>query len=379
MTKRSLLPTLFLFLLACCFSPLFAQNYNDLERGTAVYYADYLAGQRTAYGDIYRPNEMTAAHRNHPLNTLLRVTRFDNRRSVIVRVNDRGPFCEGCVIDLSKAAAMELDLVRSGRAPVSVEVVRRPQLQADAGNTQNRGIALYEQPSYNAPANANRNSTYPRPNSDIQSRSIYSGARPSTYSNERAVRINTTPSTTNSTANPDARRARDLQERGLNAYNQVEAFDSYNYYQAQRVEQRTANTSDQTEQRLRERGLLTEGEAPDNSTSFYNRAGVQRPQPQSYSAESSSLPAQLSRKSVSPRGSYAVQLASYRSFDNAQRQLQKLKQEGLATAYLLESSNSGGKLYKVLNGPFIDKVTAYNELQRYKKDLLLDGIVILLK
>ena len=75
------------------------------ERGVAVFYADYFEGRPTAYGETYRADRLTAAHQTHPLGTLLKVTRLDTRRSVIVRVNDRGVHCDGCVIQLSKVAA----------------------------------------------------------------------------------------------------------------------------------------------------------------------------------------------------------------------------------------------------------------------------------
>jgi rare lipoprotein A len=93
------------------------------EIGYAAYVADYLAGRPTAYGETYQPDQFTAAHKRHPLGTLINVTRVDDGRSVIVRVNDKGPQTEGFVVDLSGVAGKYLGLDLDGKAQVTVEVV----------------------------------------------------------------------------------------------------------------------------------------------------------------------------------------------------------------------------------------------------------------
>ena len=79
----------------------------------------------TASGEPYRAVKLTAAHRTLPFGTLLRVTNVRNGRSVVVRVNDRGPFHARRVVDLSRAAAAELGLVRRGRGQVRLDVLTR--------------------------------------------------------------------------------------------------------------------------------------------------------------------------------------------------------------------------------------------------------------
>lgn len=112
---------LFLTLLLSGFSaPLFSQY---AETGYAVYYADYLAGRKTAYGEIYAPQNFTCAHKKHPLGTLLKVTRINDGRSIVVRVNDKGPFNDGYIVDLSKVAGQYIGLDLDGKAQVTVEVV----------------------------------------------------------------------------------------------------------------------------------------------------------------------------------------------------------------------------------------------------------------
>jgi rare lipoprotein A len=91
--------------------------------GEASYYARMLEGRPTASGERYRGTSLTAAHRSLPFGTRLRVTNLANGRRVEVRVNDRGPFHRRRILDLSRAAAVELGMVRRGHARVSVEVL----------------------------------------------------------------------------------------------------------------------------------------------------------------------------------------------------------------------------------------------------------------
>ncbi|PKP97305.1 MAG: septal ring lytic transglycosylase RlpA family lipoprotein [Alphaproteobacteria bacterium HGW-Alphaproteobacteria-13] len=91
--------------------------------GTASYYGHELAGNRTANGERFDPSGMTAAHRTLPFGSMVRVTNLSNGQSVVVRINDRGPFGRGRVIDVSHAAAKEIGLHRSGTARVSMSLL----------------------------------------------------------------------------------------------------------------------------------------------------------------------------------------------------------------------------------------------------------------
>jgi rare lipoprotein A len=91
--------------------------------GVASYYADDYNGKQTSNGEVFNMSDLTAAHRTFPFGTKVRVTNLENKKSVVVRVNDRGPFKEGRIIDLSLAAAKELDLIRMGTAKVKLEVL----------------------------------------------------------------------------------------------------------------------------------------------------------------------------------------------------------------------------------------------------------------
>lgn len=93
------------------------------EEGYASWYGPGFHGRRTASGERYNMWKMTAAHKELPFGTVVKVTNKENEKSVIVKINDRGPFKPGRVIDLSKAAAKEIGLLRSGVAMVVVEIL----------------------------------------------------------------------------------------------------------------------------------------------------------------------------------------------------------------------------------------------------------------
>lgn len=94
-----------------------------VERGQASWYGTKFHGKRTSSGEPYNMYAMSAAHKSLPLPTYVRVTRLDNKRSIIVRVNDRGPFVDGRIIDLSYAAAVKLDVNKTGTARVEVRAI----------------------------------------------------------------------------------------------------------------------------------------------------------------------------------------------------------------------------------------------------------------
>ena len=100
------------------------QQTSKSETGVASYYADKYHGKQTASGEIFDMQALTAAHPTYKFGTRVKVTHLSNNRSVIVRINDRGPFIKGRVIDLSLAAAKELQMVESGVAQVKLELVR---------------------------------------------------------------------------------------------------------------------------------------------------------------------------------------------------------------------------------------------------------------
>jgi len=136
------------FIFSGCSKPIEPQNkvkvcfgngYDDqdyrvdkntkLETGYASYYAKCMQGRRTASGETCDLCKYTAAHRTLPFGTMLRVTMLQNNKSVIVKVNDRGPRVRGRIIDLSLAAAKQLGLVRAGVAKVKIERLEKVNIK----------------------------------------------------------------------------------------------------------------------------------------------------------------------------------------------------------------------------------------------------------
>ncbi|WP_457638322.1 septal ring lytic transglycosylase RlpA family protein [Oceanithermus sp.] len=104
-------------------APATTKGGEYVEVGIASWYGPNFNGKKTASGEIYDMNALTAAHRTLPFGTLVQVTRLDNGASVVVRINDRGPFKKNRIIDLSYAAARQIGLIKSGTALVRIEVV----------------------------------------------------------------------------------------------------------------------------------------------------------------------------------------------------------------------------------------------------------------
>ena len=156
-----------------------ASSYK--ERGTASWYGAKFQGHKTANGEIYNLYSATAAHKTLPIPSYVRVTNLDNGRSIVVRVNDRGPFHPDRVIDLSYAGAVKLGYMESGTAPVEVEIVRVPDvddrrgspggdyrflqvgafgIEASAKDLQGRLAAVLASPVFVSPVQTGKNLLY---------------------------------------------------------------------------------------------------------------------------------------------------------------------------------------------------------------------------
>ena len=109
-----------------------AKGYR--EQGVASWYGTKFHGRRTSSGEVYDMFEMTAAHKTLPLPSYVRVTNLNNKKSVIVRVNDRGPFVDDRIIDFSYSAAHKIGVFRAGTAPVVVEHVTKDGVPIDVDN-----------------------------------------------------------------------------------------------------------------------------------------------------------------------------------------------------------------------------------------------------
>jgi rare lipoprotein A len=105
-------------------SPAIGPGSNgSLQSGLASWYSDALHGRPTASGEPYDRGAMTGAHKKLPFGSVVQVTRTDTGQRVVVTINDRGPFVEGRIIDLSRRAAEELDMIEDGVVPVRIAVI----------------------------------------------------------------------------------------------------------------------------------------------------------------------------------------------------------------------------------------------------------------
>ncbi len=106
---------------------LSVMNIYTEQWGLASWYGGDFHGKKTANGEVFNTNEHTAAHKTLPFNTVVKITNLYNLKTTVVRINDRGPFRKGRIIDLSRAAAADLDMLGSGVIPVRIEIVEKTE------------------------------------------------------------------------------------------------------------------------------------------------------------------------------------------------------------------------------------------------------------
>ena len=119
-----------LFLLALIFS--LPANAQIKPKGKASFYANSINGHETANGEIFSQDSMTAAHKTLPFGTLVKVTNISNNKSVVVRINDRGPVRKDLSIDLTRAAAAKLDFIEEGIIRVRLQIISMPKEEEKA-------------------------------------------------------------------------------------------------------------------------------------------------------------------------------------------------------------------------------------------------------
>ncbi len=131
------------------------ETIRMLQSGIASWYGPNFHGKATANGESYNMNDLTAAHRTLPFNTIVKVENMDNGKSVVVRINDRGPYVGNRVIDLSRRAAREIDMENAGTANVQIYLVDdgdRPVTDLQVTNNESYTVQLA---SFNSEREAN--------------------------------------------------------------------------------------------------------------------------------------------------------------------------------------------------------------------------------
>ena len=349
-------------------TPIFSQSIvNNVEAGTALYYADYLEGRRTASGEVFKQSELTCAHKTYPFGTWLRVTRLDNQQSVTVRVNDRGPFCEGCVIDLSKGAAARINLLQAGRAEVKVEAMGVTQ----AAPTQASTEVLTARGGNNIPQSfSNTSGRIP---------SSYSSV-PKTYSSvpqNNTIRRRTTTQNNNSGASTLSNWEQDLRNR---TSSQVRPR-TYSYTSPTLSSRAPANTNAVSDREFTTKGAVTQRNVPTNYSWSPNTAirGAATSRTNTAPIANTNVPAAVTANySYVPSASsgYGVQVASYTNYNNADKRQRSVYAKGINNVFIKQGkSRNGDQVFRVVVGPFSDQNTAAQSLRQLKGTYGLKGFV----
>lgn len=142
------------------------QNYQQAhsqvgfkEKGVISYYTDRFADRKTASGEKFDNNALVGCHNKIPFNSKVKVTNTANGKSVIVRINDRGPYAYGRIMDISKAAAEIIDLISTGTAKVEIEVIAGPEVYAEQNKPQSEGATSTNTSSSTTTLKESENST----------------------------------------------------------------------------------------------------------------------------------------------------------------------------------------------------------------------------
>ena len=336
----------------------YASNSNNGETGTAVYYADYLHGRITAMGEVYRREAYTAAHKTYPKGTLLKVTRLDNGLSTVVRVNDRGPFTEGVSIDLSKAAAMDIGLLKDGRAQVSIEPVGRSDQNPRNGQLAPSTTARSAPTAYDS-YTSNRTPAYSSSSYEPQ---YPAAAARNSYSSSRA-------NTADYTAKGNSTR--------YSAHNSAppvgQAYSNNNYSTTPQAGTTYTEPYSTTNNNLTAKG----GYSKSTPQSYGQVGGALADRAPGATQTSANEPVTTATSSALPRGTqgYAVQVGSYRDKDNAARQVEALKAKGLNGIYIMDRNG----LQKVVIAPFPKKADAQKYLDDLRRSFMIDGLVTMIR
>ena len=274
-------------------------------------------GRKTASGEPYDKNKLTGAHKTLEFGTIVKVTRLDNKKSVNIRINDRGPYIKGRIVDVSKAAAQKLDLITDGRTEVKVEVV-------------GKGISKTEE---EPPITANN-----QPNLE-------------------ALRVNEPPAPTV----PE-------EEEIPNEFSNTSAGIPT---PPKGVE--TATKSSDKPKKTKAPDLVIEKDKVPQAKPTVSTSKAPRVISKNYS-DYDLYKIQLLRPE---RKGYGVQVASLTKYENVMKQVAQLQEEWFNNILVSVERGAGNKpIYKLILGPFEDRGTAESYKKQLKKKKNISGFVV---
>lgn len=349
-------------------SPAYEAAYSQAQTGFATYYADYLAGKATAYGETYQPSELTASHAVLPIGTILRVSRPDNGLAVEVRVNDKGGLCDGCVVVLSRAAAHQIGLTQTGKSRVTVERV-------GFSNWNPRPQRMTEQVSTRSAAQTAAYGASPAP-------VAYQNTQPVVYTppvTQGVVRPNTLPTTNQ----PDfgSLQSREIPisapdpNRDPNAYRPASRADA-DYRGGNGLTVKAGLDTD-ARPAVMAREVAVNNPRVVAPIAYNPPANQPRATPTTYNNAADLAPLNEVQVASNTQRGYAIQLAAYSNAENAIRQVRSLQAQGVEKVYVASVSRADGStLNRILVGPFADRASAQLNADDIARQKQMGGIVV---
>ena len=368
-------------------SPAYEAAMSQTQIGYATFYADYLAGKRTAHGEIYRPTELTASHALLPIGTIIKVTRTDNGQTVDARVNDSGGICNGCIVVLSRAAADQIGLTIDGKTRVSVQrtgfsnwnpTPQRMTNQASARGSYQQPVAYGQQtPVATAPQPSAYGSTptqHTYRQAPVQTSASYRTAPVGVQPQPRTIQNNRIGEN-----QPDFGTTPPSPQSDPNAYRKATLTEKSGAVIAPPVRRPLDQSSTTVRPAVIEREVTTNAPSypvySQSAPATYARVPVAVPTPAEVAPVSE---VQVATNNVNQ--GYAVQLASYGNVENAMRQVRALQARGVDNIYLASVPRTDGStLNRVLVGPFPDMATAQSNADGLQSEKKINGIVVKLR
>ena len=292
------------------------------EFGMASYYSDAFQGKKTASGELYDMNKFTAAHKSLPFGTIILITRLDNKKSVKVRVIDRGPYIKGRIVDVSKAAAKKLDLITDGTARVKIEVVGE-------GTESKEDVSISPPPTSSSQSSS---STLKNLRVKEEQSASVPESRPEEYA-DRSVGLPRTPPIVEST------------KTNVKPKNSAKAPAK----KVKEAPKAKAVAPASTAKRVRGKDFQ-----------LYDLYKIQLLRPE--------------------KSGFGVQVASYMQYEYVMKQVAELQESWFNNILVsVEKGKNNEPVYKIILGPFADRATAESYKKELKRNKKIDGFVVDLK
>ncbi|WNJ20134.1 septal ring lytic transglycosylase RlpA family protein [Pontibacter sp. G13] len=337
----------------------FAPLWSQTETGEASYYGDKLHGNPTASGEPYDKTKYTAAHKELKFGTIIEVTNNTNGKTVRVRVNDRGPYKAGRIVDLSRVAAESIGLIRAGVAPVTMKVVGGGPLGPVNGSSSGSNTS---QGNYRP---SSQSSTRPRTNPPTSRNRL--GTQPRYTQSAPAANTRTTSSSNSGGYYPssDFVMPRSQEQPKLTDISHLEVVD----INGNPIPKAGQTSTPQTNANNRV-GI------PQNETQTSGAPVVEPPVTTTPSTAQTYTPAlfQLSAAKLANSG-YAVQVGAFFDYYRLLEGLNQLNQKGFTNTLVHNSMKDGKPIFRILVGPYDTMNVAKDQLTKLTRSKV-KGLVV---